>query len=329
MLLVLMVHAGFKALGVPSADEVFDNPVSSFLRFLNESISIICVDVFILITGWFGIRPKVSRFCALIFQVLFIGVFIYVCLLILRKVDTWGLSDWVRLLLFRRDLWFVAAYIVLYIISPVLNHFASNASKETFKKVLLSFFIIQTVFGFSNKWTFFCSGYSPLSFAGLYLLARYMRIFHSRFCYFNKWCDMAIYLSLTIFSTFASMIMVGYSRNDGWLLYEYLSPTVIVSSIYFFLFFTKLSFHSCSINWIASSAFTIYLFHCDPLIFERYYLAPIREFYLNDSFPTFLIHTVFLIITFFSLSILIDKIRQSVWHRLFTFYNQIAKKRKT
>ena len=328
MLLVLMVHAGFKALNAPSVEEVFDSPASSFLRFLNESISIICVNVFILITGWFGIRPRVSRICALIFQVMFIGIFIYICLIILRKVDAWKLSDWIRLLLFRRGLWFVSAYLVLYIFSPVLNTFATNASKDTFKKVLLSFFIIQTVCGFSSKWTFFCSGYSPLSFAGLYLLARYIKLFRSEFFNFNKWCDMAIYLSLTLFTTFASMIMVGYARSDGWLLYQYLSPAVIVSSVYFFLFFTKITFCSSFINWIASSAFTIYLFHCDPLVFERYYLAPIRKFYFNDSLPVFLIHTAILIIIFFSLSILIDKIRESVWHRLLNIYIQIAKKSK-
>lgn len=328
MLLVLIVHAGFKALNAPSTYEVFDSPASSFLRFLNESISIICVNVFILITGWFGIRPRVSRICALIFQVMFIGLFIYVCLIILRKVDAWKLSDWIRLLLFRRGLWFVTAYLVLYIFSPVLNAFVSNASKETFLKVLLSFFIIQTVCGFSSKWTFFCSGYSPLSFAGLYLLARYIKLFRCKFFNFNKWCDMAIYLCLTLFTTFASMIMVGYARSDGWLFYQYLSPAVIISSLYFFLFFTKISFYSSTINWIASSAFTIYLFHCDPLVFERYYLAPIRVFYINDSLPAFLFHTAILIIIFFSLSILIDKIRESVWHGLLNIYKQIAKKSK-
>ena len=71
MLLVLLVHANFLSLGAPSAGEIFYSPVSSFFRFFVEALAIICVNVFILITGWFGIRPKVSRFCALIFQVFF------------------------------------------------------------------------------------------------------------------------------------------------------------------------------------------------------------------------------------------------------------------
>ena len=50
MLLVLMVHADFKALDTPTVGEIINNPESSFLRFLCESISIICVNVFIFIT---------------------------------------------------------------------------------------------------------------------------------------------------------------------------------------------------------------------------------------------------------------------------------------
>ena len=143
MLLVLMVHADFKALDPPTVGEVITTPVSSFLRFLSESISIVCVNVFILITGWFGIRPKVSRFSALVFQVMFIGFFIYIVLLSFGKVERWNPVDWIRFMFMRRGLWFVGAYMVLYIISPVLNAFVSTTSRKTFKDVLIAFFFIK------------------------------------------------------------------------------------------------------------------------------------------------------------------------------------------
>lgn len=321
MLLVLMVHASFKALDAPTMGEVLNSPASSFLRFLSESISIICVNVFILITGWFGIRPNVSRFCGLIFQVIFIAVFIYLCLLLLGKIEPWRMVDWIRLLLFRRGLWFVSAYMVLYIISPILNTFVSNVDQKSFKYLLIAFFIIQTIYGFSSKWNFFCSGYSPLSFAGLYLLARYMRLYPNKFCTLNKWYDMTIYLCSTLLTTIMSMIFVGFAGHDGWLFYEYLSPTVIISSIFFFLYFTKLSFHSKMVNRFASSAFAIYLFHCDPLFFNTHYLLPIRDYYNNDSSFIFLFHTTCLIISVFILAILVDKIRAYLWNRILSFYN--------
>ena len=315
MLLVLMVHADFKALDTPTVGEVMNSPLSSFLRYLSESISIVCVNVFILITGWFGIRPKVSRFCGLVFQVMFIGVFIYLALLLLGKVEKWELVDWIKLLFMRRGLWFVGAYMVLYVISPILNAFVSTASNDTFKKVLIAFFFIQTVLGVHSKWNFFCSGYSPLSFIGLYLLARYMKLYAGRFCTLKKRYDVAIYLCTVLFTTFLAMIF-GRAGHDSQVLYEYLSPVVIVSSVYFFLFFTKLSFQSNVVNWIATSAFAVYLFHSDPLFFNQYYLFPIKDFYINDSLPLFLFHTTIIIISVFFVSILVDKIRIFLWNRI-------------
>jgi surface polysaccharide O-acyltransferase-like enzyme len=315
MLLVLMVHAGFKALDAPTVAEVLTSPVSSFLRFLSESLSIICVNVFVLITGWFGIRPKVSRFCGLVFQVMFIGLFIYLVLLLLGKVEIWGVAEWGRLLILRRGLWFVGAYMVLYIISPILNAFVATADKKTFRNVLIAFFAIQTVYGISSQWAFFFSGYSPLSFAGLYLLARYMKLYPARFSTLKKGYDAAIYFCTVLFTASLSMVF-GWVGHDAEVLYEYLSPSVIVSSVYFFLFFTKLSFHSKAVNYVASSAFAVYLFHCDPLFFIPYYLVPIKHFYLNDSLPLFLLHTTALIISVFLVSILVDKIRLFVWNRI-------------
>ena len=320
MLLVLMVHADFKALDTPTVGEIINNPESSFLRFLCESISIVCVNVFIFITGWFGIRPKVSRFCGLLFQVMFFGVFIYLSLLLLGKIEKCELTDWIRLVITRRQLWFVGAYMVLYIISPILNAFVSTANKETFKNVLIAFFIAQTFYGVHSKWNFFCSGYTPLSFVGLYLLARYMKLYPSKFCTFKKRYDVAIYSCTVLFTTLLAMIF-GRAGHDTKVFYEYLSPLVIVSSLYFFLFFTKLSFRSNVVNQIATSAFAVYLFHCDPLFFNQYYLLPIRNLYFNDSFLLFVFHTTIIIMSVFLVSIMVDKIRVFLWNWIMFIYN--------
>ena len=56
MLLVLVVHAGFRALSVPTPAEAVSAPGSTLLRFFSESASIICVNVFVLLSGWYGIR---------------------------------------------------------------------------------------------------------------------------------------------------------------------------------------------------------------------------------------------------------------------------------
>ena len=73
--------------------------------------------------------------------------------------------------------WFIKAYLGLYIIAPVLNAFVNNAEKKAFQKVLLSFFIFQTAYSWiSGGAVFFEGGYSTMSFIGLYLLARYVKL---------------------------------------------------------------------------------------------------------------------------------------------------------
>lgn len=43
MFMVLIVHADFFSLGVPTHDDIISAPTSAFLRFFFESLSIVCV----------------------------------------------------------------------------------------------------------------------------------------------------------------------------------------------------------------------------------------------------------------------------------------------
>lgn len=52
MLLVLMVHADFFSLGIPSHDLMLASPGQFTFRVLVEFLSILCVDIFVVISGW-------------------------------------------------------------------------------------------------------------------------------------------------------------------------------------------------------------------------------------------------------------------------------------
>ena len=215
---------------------------------------------------------------------------------------------------------------VLYILSPILNAFTETVSRKTFRNVLISFFTIQTILGFNNPGSFFCGGYTPLSFVGLYLLARFIKLYPNRFSVFNKLYDMVIYFITALFTTIASMLFVGIAGKNGWSLYLYLSPLAIVGSVYLFLFFTKLSFYSKFINWAASSAFAVVLLHCNPLFFEPYFLSPIRVWYIDQSIFVFLFYTSTLIISVFWLAIIVDKIRMLLWEQVYSVYDHLINK---
>lgn len=76
MLMVLIIHADFLSLGGPTtrpsgADEL----VNSLTRTWIEMLGMVAVNVFVLISGWFGIKASLRGACNFLFQVFAIGTF--------------------------------------------------------------------------------------------------------------------------------------------------------------------------------------------------------------------------------------------------------------
>lgn len=318
MLLVMVVHANFRALPVPAAAEIGAHPVSALLMFFTEAVSVIAVDLFILLSGWFGIRPKASRLGELLFQILFFGLFaIGVCALFapdrLATTPYYGSALSRLFMLGENDYWFVKAYVGLYLISPVLNAFVEHASRRQFAAVLIGYFVFQSIFGWlfnSTRWIE--SGYSLPSFAALYMLARYMRLYPVALWKRSKWFDAAVYGVYVVVLT-AGMFFIKKAGMKGGILYFYCCPLVIVAAMHFVLFFTKLKpFSSRVINWVAISAFAIYLTHSSSFIgcfYDRWILG----WFNDEPRGTFILYTAGLIAVVFVASILLDKLRIAVW----------------
>lgn len=76
MFLVLVVHADFMALGEPTFDEMNTQPLPSVIRVFIQSCAIVCVNVFVLISGWFGVRPNVKSVSKFLFQCFFFLLFL-------------------------------------------------------------------------------------------------------------------------------------------------------------------------------------------------------------------------------------------------------------
>lgn len=320
MILVLVSHASYSSLGPPAQCDISASLNSAFLRGISESLSVVCVNVFVLISGWYGIKVSALRFAGLIFQVLFISMTIYLTMRILGLTPSLNVNEWIELLLIKhRGYWFVKAYIILYLFAPVLNVFVQNVSREYLKTFLIAFFIVQIIYGFYHYGSWYAGGYSPLSFIGLYVLARYMRLYPNEYTQFNKFIDLSVYFAVSVFTAIVSLIFTYFFNKGGTVLFLYSSPFVIVSSVFFFLFFTKLSFRSQVVNWIATSCFAVYLVHNSPFLFHPYYTDVILHWFTTESSVLFLWKTIELIALFFVFSILFDKVRFFMWNFLCRF----------
>lgn len=317
MLFILLIHATYRALPFPDSVAIEANATSSFLQILSRSAFIMGVDLFVMLSGWFGIRPRLSRLSELLFQILFFGV---LCLLVDYAVNGYlhlSIADSVKslLLLSEGSYWFIKCYLALYLFAPVLNSFVEHATKRQFTLVLCGLFGFQFAFGWIfEATTWIMAGYSLPFFMCLYLLARYMKVHQPRFTQFSRTTDLSIYLAIVIVVAITVFTMRRYF-NLGGVLFFYNSPTTILTATYLLLFFSKLSFSSKVVNWLAVSTLAIYLTHSSDFL-ARYYDGAIRNWFYNESRAVFLLYAFLLITGVFFGSILIDKLRILLWKAL-------------
>lgn len=311
MLMVLMLHANFLSFGIPSAEDVQSNPISTVGRIFAEHICIVAVNVYVLISGWFGIHPKIKSVVNLLLQVFtYSAIGLLVCFLFDRTTFSRGMFS--EILLIGKPYWFVVSYLLLYILSPVLNSFIELSKPSTVKKILISFFSFETLYGFIFGQGGFEGGYSTMSFIGLYLLARHLRVNGSKILHLSKIACISSYLFISMIMTIIATIgyLLGHG-SIGYYMIRYNNPIVIISSLFLFLAFTQLNFKNCFVNHFGSFALAVYLIHNNPHIFPYYRNAVI---YLKESFEGSL--GIFLVIVFVLLvmisSLFIEKIRLAI-----------------
>lgn len=89
MLMVVLLHANYFTIGAVARADVLAAPVQSFVRMFLEQTCIVAVDVFVLISGWFGIRPSLKGAGSILYQVVFFGLIVLLPALIFHAVIPW------------------------------------------------------------------------------------------------------------------------------------------------------------------------------------------------------------------------------------------------
>lgn len=322
MFMILIRHAGFYAIGTPVDNTSLTEGETLFLTCC-ECFCSVGVNVFILISGYFSIKYNARSVIKFIFQCLFYSCGIYLTLYFagIIKFSILGLSECLYL---RKINWFPKAYLCLFILAPILNKFVEHSNRNELKKILLAFFVFQTIFGCISDATHFISfGYSTISFIGLYLLGRYYRIYDFNIFHEDKnyskilngrWVNISIYLAIsTVLSIVGYIFIVRGYYSAFYRLDAYCDPIVIISSLSLFIAFTKFKFNSKFINTIAASCFAVYLFHSNPNVIERFYTSIIRSLHLQYGKSSLLLILAFICVVFV-IAILIDKIRILIWN---------------
>lgn len=307
MMLVLTVHSAFATFGGPAE---WDKPYYGLIAA--QSLSVVGVNVFVLISGWFSIQIKKRSVLKLLNCCLFYAVVSSVFSLINHSFS-------IKQLLFISEAnWFIAAYIGLMVLSPILNTYVENTNKKSLGISIFILLAFQTWYEFVPKLiSNFQGGYSILSFCILYLIARYLRLYPLGGAFLKRSWLIYILLSILLMSLVSVVYLFGFKVDFlcGSLL-KYNQPIVILSSICLFLFFTNIHLgSSLVINHLAKSCIAVLLLHTSVAI-NPYYCGLFKNILYNSNGVLTIVYWILAIAGVFILCALIDQVRLFIENRI-------------
>ena len=240
--------------------------VTDIWRVLVQSVTIIGVDLFVLISGYFSIRPKVKSIVNL-FTIL---VFFYVGCYLLNCFLGNQLFSYRTLLkncfAFSRENWFIQCYLFLMLLSPLANVYIENISRKG-ASIFLAIFILSA-FWFGDvrqsEYFYFNGGYSVTSLLLIYVIGRYIRLYGEEFL--RRYSSKMIFLAWLLCTLFIAIIMYSLPGESKRFL-TYSSPIILLSASLFFALFTRIRIESKIVNWIGPSCLAVFILHtCSPVI---------------------------------------------------------------
>ncbi len=242
-----------------------------------NSVVVTGVNLFVMISGWFGIHRIWRPFVRLVVECGVFGVVALVLSLCLyghwpiAHVDgSFSLERLCQSVKFT-NWWFITHYLMLVLVAPLLELGLKNIRQREFGIVLLTFAVLTFVFGFG--WGFVnASGYNVFNFIMLYLLARYMRLFpQDGLCRpFYRWPWAIIVLCV------GGMVLWFLLDTHSWVpghnckAWNYNSPLVIAESMALFALFVKLRPIKWNVVAVAPYVLGVYLLQSSPnLVYFR------------------------------------------------------------
>ena len=333
MFMILVIHANFVSLPKIEYSELMTNTIPSVSRFFIESLGIVAVNVFVFISGWFGIKTRAKSVLSFIYLILWYLLGGGMLFIILGE-KSFSLEWLLVVLQLTPHDWFIKSYVVLMIIAPILNAYTRNTDEKTQRYVMLAFMLFEAIYGWAaGGRRFFVDGYGPLHFIGLYITAQYIHNFTKdgpipnwikKLVQMPKWADMTIYMITVILNTVfvvAGSMYFGSTQGIRGLAFAYSNPLVVVGALFLLLFFTKVKMPYVKlINVMGASSFAVYLFHSQSNIRGQFFNPQIQWMYDNFSGLSCMGLIFLFLCLIYIVSVVIDQARiwswKIVWNRI-------------
>lgn len=279
------------------------------------------VPLFVMISGYFGIRFSFKSLGALLSRV-YLYVVPATLLMLLPKHPSSKEIFESCLVLGHDGLWFVNTYLCLYIVAPLLKPFDTLTARQRW--TILAGLVFMSIYVGDIKMSdpSLIYGKNLLNFIFLYLLGSMLHIYADKIAAIPTKIIVVAYLILSAFTVLSYLyINSSFITIRIWMLsYPYNSPILLISCLLIFSLFCRIKLQSGKVNWIASSVFAIYLIHA---VLWNYVEIILRRIENYSSNPIFLIFfSLLLSLSIMALCIGTDKFLNPVW----TFISNKTKK---
>ena len=333
MLMIITLHFNYRS----NALLVLGEPASNVQIFATvlEAIAITGVNVYVLISGYYLSSSKVrlSKVLLLILQVYFYTLLISGAMMIVGAYSVKPDDKLDRMLKYlfpisSEHYWFVTAYVIMYVLAPVMNAAVNTLKRKQLKTViigLLTWFcfiksIVPAKFGTDRM------GYDFGWFICLYLIAAYIRKYNVVLFRDAKRSALVYFVSVIVI---AAIIFIFYKINFETGKFIYLARDIPYHYNFFFALTGALGLFSVFrfmrlkenlfaevIRIIAPYTLGVYLLHMHFEIADRWveWIEQIIGETPLDNVLTFFIHLVISVLMVFFAGIFVDWIRKYIFN---------------
>ena len=267
------------------------------------------VILFVLISGYFGIRSTWKGLITLLSVVLIFNLPIVIYSGVRH-------GNWLERLMFLTNTpyWFWRTYLYLYLVAPLLSIVTQHWSMRERIGGLCALGLISIYFGSTEGDLSLIDGKNLVNFIFLYMLGDTLRYSESIWQKIkNRWL-LLMWISLNLF-----IFLFLYFVNDGNvkdfmmnISFPYRSPILIINALMFFCMFGKLHFQNIVVNRLATSMFAVYILHCQPVLHNAVVLKVLRTS-LSLPWGGVFDKLILLSISIMAVCILIDQSLSPYW----------------
>lgn len=261
--------------------------VNGFLEIIIRlimALTLVHISSFVLVSGYFqhDKKMKLSKAISLNNSVWFYSIIIAVFAHFIYQVNYDKVSIFKILMPINYDqYWFIKEYLILYLITPLLNTVIQNSNQKKHKRTIIALFLITSFLPYITGGFFLnvSSGYSLYYMIFLYFVGAYLNKYplkeSNKLKKYSEKSQLKIFIGVYIGFCILNFLLYQFGTlllNRGELqsyfgeiitnnFLSYNNPLILFASISYFLIFSCFKISSNFINRIASLMFGVYLIH--------------------------------------------------------------------